>query len=409
MGGACLAVVVAFPSAAGAGPTPDADPGAPRAFILVDVDSGTVLDAKAPHEALAVAGAVKLMTVLTALQRIPLEDRVATTPRAADAPAPRLGMREGTTWASEDLIQATLLSSANDAAYALAEGSAGSLEVFATEMTRVGELMGLQDSTFADAAGLDDEPTLNGASMMSAYDLAVVGANVLAVPELTQIVKLSDYRVITPDGVETALKENVNDFIDTYPDATGMKNGLSLKAGNVLVGSATRDGRSLIAVVLNAEDPKAVASRLLDDGFGTARDAGGTGESIPDARVTTLQGRLVALTGLPRPLGAPGLPTFGEKGPGAPVSEATAPSPKPRNTTASDDGGGGGFPFLKVLGLFAAAGLVVGFVLRQRAVQRDRVRRRIRERALVQAARRGTIDVVDPGEADDPSEVRIVR
>ncbi len=407
VGGLCL-VMTALPAAAGPAP----DPGGPRAYILVDVESGVILQSQAEHQPLAVAGAVKLMTALTALQRIPLEDRVATTPRAADAPTPRLGMREGTTWESEDLVQAMLLSSANDAAYAMAEGAAGSLEQFTSEMTRVGDVIGLEDSTFGDAAGLDDESTFTGPSEMSAYDLAIVGANVLASPELAEIVRLADYRVITPDGEETALRENVNNgFLESYVGATGMKNGASLNAGNVLVASAERDGRSLVAVVLNVEDPIAFATGLLDEGFATARDAEGTGELIPETRLTTIQGRLIALTGLPRPLGAPGLPTVGAKGPSAPVSDAPAPAPKPRNAGADDDagGGGGGFPFLRVLGLLVGAGVVVAVVLRQRSVQRERLHRRARERALLEARRRGTLDVVEPAEAADPSDIRIVR
>ena len=411
--GALVAGAVPVAATADSSPWPAQTAGEARAYILVDPASGAVLEAYAEHEALPVAGAVKLMTALTALQRIPYEDRVVTTARAANAPEPTLGMSTGTMWAAEDVVQAMLLSSANDAAYALAEGAAGTVETFATEMTRVGTLIGLEDSTFADPAGVDDDAAINGSSAMSAYDLAIVAANVLAAPELMEIVSLLDYRVSTPDGEETGLSQNLNEFLRVYPDATGMKNGSSAAAGNVVVASAERDGRALLAVVLNAADANALAAGLLDRGFATPPDAEGTGARIPDTGVSTIQGRLVALTGLPSPLGAPSVSAGGARGPAAPVSEPAAPAPRRPAADAddADDGGGGsgGFPFLKVLGLLVAAGVVIAIVLRHRRMQREHLHRQARERHLAEARRRGTLDVVEPDAGDDPADVKIVR
>ena len=404
VGGALVAVMVPAPASG----VPAQEAGEPRAYMLVDAETGAILERKNIHEALPVAGTVKLMTALTALQRIPVEDRVSTTPTAVDAPEPTIGMREGTTWASEDLVQAMLLSSANDAAYTLAEGSAGSLDTFIAEMTRVGTMMGLEDSTFADPAGVDDSSAYRAGSVMSAYDLAIVGANVLASTELAAIVELPDYRLITPDGEETDPRETANDFVLTYPDATGLMAGFTAKAGAVLVASAKRDGRELIAVVLNAENPIFSAAALLDRGFDSKKNAEGTGNFLPEARITTLQGRLVALAGMPRPLGSPPIPPTGAKGPNAPVAEGAPPKP-PRPTVDDEGGGGGGFPYLLVFAMFIAAGLVIAAVLRGRTVQRERLHRRTRERYLAEARRRGTIDVVDPEVAADPADVRIVR
>jgi hypothetical protein len=301
-----------------------------------------------------------------------------------------------------------LLSSANDAAYALAEGAAGSLERFIAEMDRVGKLMGLEDSTFSDPAGVDDASAYRGTgSVMSAYDLAIVGVNVLGASELAEITKLKDYRVTTPDGEETALQVNVNDFVLFYPDATGLMAGFTAQAGAVQVASAERDGRHLLAVVINAENASAAASGLLDAGFG-AKKPEAIADFLPETRITTIQARLIALAGLPRPLGAPPISPVGAKGPNAPVSEA--PPPKPARPAVDEEGGGGsGFPWLLVLAMFMAAGLVIAGVLRERKVQQERLHRRTRERYLAEARRRGTIDVLDPEVVADPTEVRIVR
>jgi hypothetical protein len=242
---------------------------------------------------------------------------------------------------------------------------------------------------------------------MSAYDLAIVGVNVLATTELADIVALKDYRVITPDGEETSLRENQNQFVFSYPDATGLKSGFTATAGAVLVASAQRDGRELVAVVINAQDPIASASGLLDAGF-AAKKPDGTGDFLPDTRITTIQDRLIALAGLARPLGAPPIPPVGAKGPNAPVGEAPPPKPA-RQTVEEDRGGGRGFPFLLVLAMLVAAGLVIAGVFRYRTLQQEQLHRRTRERYLAEARRRGTIDVLDPEVAADPADVKIVR
>jgi hypothetical protein len=242
---------------------------------------------------------------------------------------------------------------------------------------------------------------------MSAYDLAIVSVNVLGASELAEITELKAYRVITPDGEETELKESVNDFALFYPGATGLMAGFTAKAGAVQVASAKRDGRHLVAVVLNAENAVFAATALLDRGFDTKK-ADGTGNFLPETRITTIQARLVALAGFPRPLGAPPIPPFGAKGPNAPVSEGPPPEP-PRQNVDNEGGGGGGFPWLLVLAMFMAAGLVIAAVLRGRQVQLERLHRRTRERYLAEARRRGTIDVLDPEVVADPTEVRIVR
>jgi serine-type D-Ala-D-Ala carboxypeptidase (penicillin-binding protein 5/6) len=383
-------------------------PAQPRAWILVDAESGAVLDAGNHHEALPPASAVKLMTALTALQRLTTADDVTTSPRAADAPSPRLGISEGSQWQQQDLVQAMLLSSANDAAYSLAEGAAGSLEQFAVEMAALGERMGLEESTFADPAGLDDESAFNGGSTMSAYDLAVVARNVLADPELSRVVALPDYRVTTPAGEETGLRDNGNLFLARYPGATGMKSGFTSRAGNTLVASAARDGRTMIAVVLNAGDPSGFAAGILDAGFASPSDEKGSGERLPEARVTTAQGRLQALAALPRSLGRPSFDCgLCATGPGAPVAAAPSPSPAPKQPTTEPDGGGG-FPFLGAVGVLVAAAFGVAAMLRHRAVQRRQLRRLAAQRTIAEARRRGTLDVIETP-ATESTHVRVLR
>jgi D-alanyl-D-alanine carboxypeptidase len=409
--GAVVAVAAVLPVASGATPrlaSPHQEGGDPRAYILVDAKSNVILDARNAHEPLPPGSAVMLMTALTALQRIPNEDRVVGTPLAGEAPQPRIGVRAETTWESLDLVQAMLLASANDAAYALAEGAGKTLAGFAQEMKRVAEMMGFEDSEFADPAGLEGGDTRIGPTLMSAYDLAIAGVNALASPDLAEVALLTDFRVITPDGQESALRDSDNHFLEFYPGATGLKAGVNAFGAVNLVASAERDGRELVAVVMGAENAVASAAALLDAGFATKKTSKGIGDSIPETRITTIQSRLVALAGLPRPLGSPVIPPTGPKGANAPVSDAPPPT-APRPVEEDDEGGGGGgFPFLLVLLMLLVAGLVIAAVLRGQAVEREREARRVRERLLREARRRGTLTVLDP-EEDDSDEVRIVR
>jgi len=396
-----LAIAVVVPSEPVA-----AQSGEPAAWIVVDGDTGAVLDSQAAHEPLPVAGAVKLVTALAVLQRLPTEWDVRTTLAAEGAPEPTLGMTEGTLWDIEDVIQAMLLGSANDAAIAAAESASGTVQQFVTEMDLIGERIGLAESTFVEPAGIDNP---SAANEMSAYDLAVVARNVLHEPILAEVVALNDFRVTTPAGEDTALQDNVNELIGRYDGATGLIFSQSSIAGQVLVASATRDERTVIAVVLGAPNATVSAAALLDEGFGVeSPDAAAEGVSVlPDPSLTTAQGRFQAIVTLPRLLGRATL-LGGAVGPDAPFA-----APVPTTVPADPGGGGGGsgFPWLRVSAGLVLAALIVGAVLRHRAVEAERDRRQMERLHRAQARRRGSVDVIDAdaGLGIDPSDVTIVR
>ena len=113
-------------------------------------------------------------------------------------------MQPGQQWSLSPALHSLLMVSANDVAYALAEAASGSLDGFAADMNAAAKRYGMQDSTFNDPAGFDDSASFNGGSLASAYDLAVAARNALAVPLLSQIAGLDEYRFAGPENATIA-------------------------------------------------------------------------------------------------------------------------------------------------------------------------------------------------------------
>jgi D-alanyl-D-alanine carboxypeptidase len=240
-----------------------------------------------------------------------------------------------------------MMVSANDAAYALAEAASGSVEAFAADMNAAAARYGMVDSRFEDPAGFDGAEGFNGGSRVSAYDLAIAARNYLAVPELASIVGLTEYRFDGP--AKPHVLRNHNKLLARYPGATGLKTGYTSLAGNTFVGTARRNGRTMIAVVLASSDMYGVAATLLDQGFATPADSEGIGAPLPPVRVQPF-----------------------------PVPAAIVPG----QTVVDQDpvGGGGGARVLTTLFVVVggAGGVVVA--LRRRAERRRRARAERRRR-----------------------------
>ena len=355
--------------AAGSAPVPPA-----KAWILVDADSGAVLAGAAHHDALPPASTTKLMTALVAVEKLPREAVFTVGDVAAAQPAMRIGMRTGQGWALSPALHSLLMVSANDAAYALAEAASGSLGGFATDMNAAAARYGMRDSTFNDPAGFDDSASFQGGSRVSAYDLAIAARNVLAVPELVAIAALPEYGFQGPSGRQHRLL-NHNKLLRRYPGAIGLKTGYTRRAGHTFVGAARRDGRTMIAVVLNTDDTYGSAASLLDHGFATAPGDPGIGERLPEPRVRPNQGAI----------------------------EATLVQ---NSEEAVEGSAGAGWLSRMTLLLLASTGGMVA--LRRRAEQRRRARA-ARRRAMAEARRREYQRLSDPEGWDAGCRVEVPR
>lgn len=244
-------------------------PPLPKSWIVVDADSGAVIDAGNDRAAVPAASVFKLFTALLTVENLKPHTPVPISPRAEGMPARKINVKAGQVWDSDDLLHALLLVSANDAAVALAERLGGSEQGFADLMVRTGKALGLSDSpVLLDPAGLDDEFSYLGGNRISARDLAIITRAAMSYPQIMSIVAMPDYRFQGGDGLGHRLL-NHNRFLKMYDGAIGMKTGYTKKAGHTFIGAARRGDRTCVAVVLNAPDYYRSAAGLLDSCFAT--------------------------------------------------------------------------------------------------------------------------------------------
>jgi D-alanyl-D-alanine carboxypeptidase (penicillin-binding protein 5/6) len=254
----------------------------PKASILVDADTGAVLDALNVHEPLPPASLTKIVTALTAVAVLEPHTTVAISARAAGMPAHNLNMKAGQVWSVEDILSGLLVSSANDAGMALAERVSGSAEAFKEALGATARRLGMNDRPLLqDPSGLDDEFSIGGGNRISARDLAIAARAVLTEPRLAPIVASPVVSFTGGDGIAHRLG-NHNRMLKTYSGAVGMKTGYTSKSLHSLIAAATRNGRTMIAVILNSPgDTYGPAATLLDKGFATAVGLEPTADKLP--------------------------------------------------------------------------------------------------------------------------------
>ncbi|MGH8910007.1 MAG: D-alanyl-D-alanine carboxypeptidase family protein [Egibacteraceae bacterium] len=262
--GACLCVLVLMmvglaPSAVGQQAQPAV---AAQGAVLWDPADSVVLFGRAVDEPRPMASTTKIMTVLLALEAGAIDETLVVSAHAVrigQSPgAARLGLRPGQRIAVRSVLAGLILRSGNDGAVAVAEHLAGTEEAFVQKMNARAREMGLTGTAFLDSSGLASDSRHHA----SPRDLARLAAVAMADPNF-RIWAGADRMEVPGLGV----LENRNELIGTYPGATGVKTGYTNLAGLCLVASATRDGRTLYAVVLGSRDSFAEASALLDYGF----------------------------------------------------------------------------------------------------------------------------------------------
>lgn len=232
------------------------------AYVLMEEATGQILVSRDPHVARPPASTTKVMTALIVLESLSPDAVVAASARAsAQRFGAAVGLEVGERRRVTDLLHAMLLKSANDAAVALAEASAGSVEAFVARMNLRARELGARSTHFTNPHGLH-----NPAHRASAYDLALFAREAMRHELFARIVGLQVHYYEGSGGRQRLI--NGNRLLWQYPGADGIKTGWVAQSGPCLVGSASRNGRRLITVVLNAPRMYRDTARLLDYGFG---------------------------------------------------------------------------------------------------------------------------------------------
>ena len=237
-----------------------------KSAVLMDQGSGTILYAENEDVQLPPASITKVMSLLLVMEaidsgKISLTDKVVCSDTAAAYGGSQIWLKPGEEMTVDDLLKAAAISSANDATVCLAEYVAGSEEAFIGLMNQRAAELGMANTTFRCAAGLDQPGHLS-----TAKDVAIMSRALLGHP---LILNYSTVWMDSLRGGETQLV-NTNRMIRFYQGATGLKTGTTSGAGSCLAASASRDGLGLIAVVMGADtsDHRFAAARsLLDWGF----------------------------------------------------------------------------------------------------------------------------------------------
>jgi serine-type D-Ala-D-Ala carboxypeptidase (penicillin-binding protein 5/6) len=241
-------------------------PLAAAAAIVVDAKTGQVLWAKHPHVRRPIASTTKIMTALLALRAVKPHQLITVDRAVTRVPLVREGLHAGEQVQAWKLFYAMLLYSGNDDALQLAIASAGSKAAFLEQMNDEAERLGMTDTHYTSPSGVIDVGNYS-----TAWDLAAVTRMALRNPAFRKIVRTRRIHVPWAAPTYSKIYINNNALLRGYPGANGVKTGYTHRAGWCLVSSATRHGRTLIAVVLDSPDMYHDSAKLLNLGFGSSR------------------------------------------------------------------------------------------------------------------------------------------
>ena len=266
----CIMVVPCTPIIAADAPALTVDA---KAACIMEAETGSILFENKSHDRLAPASVTKIMTILLIYDAIEqgklnMDDIVTVSEHAATMGGSQVFLEPMEKQSVRDLTKSIVIASANDAAVAMAEFIGGSEESFVDMMNKKALELGMADTSFQNACGLDAD-----GHFTSAHDIALMSRELWvkhpAAFEYTTT-WMDTIKHSTARGTSEFGLTNTNKLVRWYDGATGLKTGSTGKAGYCLSGTAERDGLKLIAVVLGAPAPTVrfqEVMKMLDYGF----------------------------------------------------------------------------------------------------------------------------------------------
>ncbi|SDE90902.1 D-alanyl-D-alanine carboxypeptidase family protein [Sporomusa acidovorans] len=233
--------------------------------ILMDAKTGQVLYERNMNKKLAPASTTKIITAIIAIESGRLDETTRVSARAAATAGSSLNLYPGQTITLRELVTGLLLRSGNDAAVAIAEHLAGSVDTFVDLMNKKAASIGASHTHFRNPHGLSAPNHLS-----TAFDLATITRYALTNLTFAQIVSTKETNIEWLDRKGNSQDRNLrntNKLLWMLEDADGVKTGTTGMAGPCLVSSATRDNQKLIAVVLHDHARWYDSMQLLKYGF----------------------------------------------------------------------------------------------------------------------------------------------
>jgi D-alanyl-D-alanine carboxypeptidase len=250
------------PTAAAPVPVRTAPPPAigATAAVVIDGASGAVLFEKNAHQPLPPASLTKMATAILAVEGGNLDRWVSVDVDSRTmTDSTVMGLRPGDCFRMRDLLYGLLLPSGNDAALAIGRSQAGTDAAFVDSMNALLARLGLRESHFVNAHGLNAP-----GHVASASDLALLARYGMTMPDFVAAVGARQW---SAQGSRTISLANINAFLTRYPGADGVKTGYTEQAGRTLVASVMHNGRRVFVAVLNAPDREGDAQALFDWAF----------------------------------------------------------------------------------------------------------------------------------------------
>lgn len=238
------------------------------AYIVTDYDTGDIVAEKNSKKRLPIASLTKIMTAVVALDLAASTDHFTVSRTASRIIPTKIGVKTGEKLSLHELLQASLITSANDATEVIKNGinKKYRYDIFVTAMNEKARLLGLQNTHFSNPQGFDSEDNYS-----TVYDLALLSHYALTeYPEIADIVK-NEYRQLTKTADHRRFDlYNWNGLLGVYPHVFGVKIGNTGEAGTTTVVGAEREGKRVLTVVLGADNVlrrDLWAADLLDLGF----------------------------------------------------------------------------------------------------------------------------------------------
>ena len=220
-----------------------------RIAIAYDRTSGKTIWGKDENKRTAMASTTKIMTAIIVVENSNLDDIVTISSKSAGTGGSRLGLKKDDKISMRDLLYGLMLRSGNDAAVAIAEHIAGSVDGFAVLMNKKAEELNLKDTHFVTPHGLDDPDHYT-----TAYELAKITDYALKNEVIAKVVSTKFYTV-NINGYPKDLS-NTNELLGSLKGVNGVKTGFTNNAGRCLVTSVNRNGFNIITVVIQADTKK---------------------------------------------------------------------------------------------------------------------------------------------------------
>lgn len=240
-----------------------------KSAILIEASTGKILYEKNAHDRYAPASMTKIMSMILIMEaiedgKLKWTDTLVASEYAASMGGSQIFLQPNEKMSVKDLFKAVAIGSANDATVVFAERIAGTEEKFVSKMNAKAKELGLKDTNFKNAVGLDEANHYS-----SAYDMSLMAR------ELVKHEKIFEFTTIYEDYLRQNTDNkfwlvNTNKLIKTYDGADGLKTGYTKEAGYCLTATAKKDSMRLIATIMGASDSKkrnSNMSTLLDYGF----------------------------------------------------------------------------------------------------------------------------------------------